>query len=156
MTEMVDSDGILGNEFYVVLDHIHRYQADINLDEFVLQKSKERFYMLKNDCQQNLNVYRTFEMVKMSQYLRYIELYDTDKPTVKTCITIDDNFQANIVVHGVQLPKSHVIWNTPGLPIKYLKKTSCSEAAHSCIMLPSLHWKPRIRIPEQFAHWLLW
>ncbi|VDI50818.1 Hypothetical predicted protein [Mytilus galloprovincialis] len=69
MTEMVDSDGILGNEFYVVLDHIHRYQADINLDEFVLQKSKERFYMLKNDCQQNLNVYRTFEMVKMSQYL---------------------------------------------------------------------------------------
>ena len=121
IVERVDSDGLLGHEFYVVLNCIHRYQPHINLDEFVIEKSKERFEMLKKECQQDLNVHGSFELVKTSKYVRYVELYDTDKPTVKTCITIKDNFQADIVVHGVQLPKSHAIWDTPGLPMKFIR-----------------------------------
>lgn len=38
---LVDSDGVSGNEFYVILDHIYRYDPNMNLDEFVREKIAE-------------------------------------------------------------------------------------------------------------------
>ncbi|XP_052064341.1 uncharacterized protein LOC127704353 isoform X2 [Mytilus californianus] len=122
--DMVDSDG---HQFYIALDHSYLYQPNINLIEFVLEKSKDMFDMLKKDCQKNLNEHGPFELVKSSKYVRYVNLYDTDNPTVKTCITIYANFQAEIIVHGVLLPKSHAIWDTPGLPIKFLSTQHVQE-----------------------------
>ncbi|VDI77629.1 Hypothetical predicted protein [Mytilus galloprovincialis] len=153
--DMVDSEG---HQFYVALDHSYLYQPNINVVEFVLEKSKHLFDMLKKDCEQNLNEHGPFELVKRSKYVRYVDLYDTDNPTVKTCITFYDNFQAEIVVHGVQLPKSHAIWDTPGLPVKFLSTQHVQELLRTaschqvCIGNPEPDFQMDLPFPGYYSN----
>ncbi|XP_052106005.1 uncharacterized protein LOC127738702 [Mytilus californianus] len=129
-TEMVDSDGIFDNEFHVVfLDHVYCQRPYVNFGELVCERTRERlerertrerFINLKEECKLNLTEHANFELVKRSKYLRYVELYDTEIPTIQTCITIYENFRAEIIVHGQKLSDNHAIWNTPELPSEFV------------------------------------
>ncbi|CAG2200246.1 unnamed protein product [Mytilus edulis] len=125
--DMVDSEG---HQFYVALDHSYLYQPNINVVEFVLEKSKHLFDMLKKDY----------------------------NPTVKTCITIYDNFQAEIVVHGVQLPKSHAIWDTPGLTRQVLSTQHVQELLRTaschqvCIGNPEPDFQMDLPFPGYYSN----
>ncbi|XP_063398098.1 uncharacterized protein LOC134683025 isoform X2 [Mytilus trossulus] len=153
--DTVDSEG---HQFYVALDHSYLYLPNINVVEFVLEKSKRLFDTLKKDCEQNLNEHGPFVLVKNSKYVRYIDLYDTENPTVKTCITIYDNFQAEIVVHGVQLQKSHAIWDTPGLPVNFVSTQHVQELLHTasyhqvCIGNPEPDFQMDLPFPGYYGN----
>lgn len=128
--EMIDSEGKFDNEFYVVyLDHVYCQRPYVNfgelvyvrtLERFEQERTRKRFNILRDECKINLTGHANFELVKKSKYVRYIELYDTENPTIQTCITIYENSGVEIIVHGQKLSDSHSIWKTLVLPSEFV------------------------------------
>ncbi|XP_063427878.1 uncharacterized protein LOC134711282 [Mytilus trossulus] len=135
--EMIDTDGIHDNEFYVVyLDHVYCRLTYVDFGELVYvrtlekyehERTRERFNILKGECKINLTGHANFELVKKSKYVRYIELYDTENPTIQTCITIYENSGVEIIVHGQKLSDSHAIWKTLVLPSEFVEIEQVQE-----------------------------
>lgn len=49
MEELMDSDGCMANEFFVILDKPHKYSENDDLDEFVLNERVRQFSILKQE-----------------------------------------------------------------------------------------------------------
>ena len=116
--EKKDSDGFEANEFYVVLDKVYRYEPDCDLDVYTCSKTEEyqssMYENLKERCK-NEEI-KNFTFLKTSSYIRFIQVYDSESPTVKLCVTIRNDFSVGITVHGQELPSSHEIWTR--IPLK--------------------------------------
>ena len=67
-----------------------------------------------------------FSFLGSSTLIRYIQVYDSESPLVKMCVSIRKDFSVGITVHGRELPASHEIWyRIPSRCLKFedLRKT---------------------------------
>lgn len=137
--ETTDSDGMSGEEFFVVLDKVYQYQPTVDLDAFV---NGIRYSNLKSKCK---TMNEKFLLVPNSTYIRYITLYENmDGVTIQSCSTIREDFTADITVHKTKLSADHLIWNN--LPSKFTSLKSIEKllkavsSLNVCIGNPEPHF----------------
>ena len=144
--EKTDSDGVSGHEFYVILDQVYQYQPDINLDDFVKQHN---FSAFKKKC--NDTVFNNFTFVNTSKYIRLIEVYDNiEYPSIKTSITVNQNFDVDVVIHDQKLSTTHIIWTTCRQKINCLPDLQNLVQQLSmfnvCIGNPEAHYQDKLPV----------
>ena len=118
--ELLDSDLCSANQFYVVLDKIYEYDPNKDLDSLVSHKQKQRYFTL-DEALSSVNV-GNFLKTKDHDRIRFVHLYNSDNPGIKTCVTILPNFTADVKVHRISVSKNHRLWS--GLPCVYVHASS--------------------------------
>ena len=118
--ELLDSDLCSANQFYVVLDKIYEYDPYSDLDNFVSDKQRQRYSIL-NDTLSTVNV-GNFLKTKDQDRIRFVNLYNSENPGIKTCVTILPDFTADVRVHRISISKNHRLWF--GLPHAFVHASS--------------------------------
>ncbi|XP_046570699.1 uncharacterized protein LOC124278912 [Haliotis rubra] len=119
LEEAIDSDGCSADEFFVILDTIHQYHPDINLDEFVdgiLQYHRYQQYLtLKKELLHHADELGNFTILRNKrEEVNIVQCYDSDVAAVHLSVVIKPSFAATIYAHRHHIGPNHEFWI--GLP----------------------------------------
>lgn len=100
-----DSDGFSADEFYVVINKPVKYSVEDNVDSIIEREQTKAFnHLLEHSYRSNFTKFRG------SSSLRLVQIYDSDIPKLKLCVSVNRDFCVKIAVHDKLLPSSHMIW----------------------------------------------
>lgn len=128
-SEVTDSDLMTGHEFYVILDKPYRYHHTVNLEDFVENLCTGVIYSRLKTELESCN-HPAFVNMPNSNYIRYIQCYDSDDPKVKMSVTVMPNLTADIHVHGIKLSRNHDIWKD--MPVLFWSKKNIWKLLNTC------------------------
>ncbi|XP_046564014.1 uncharacterized protein LOC124272836 [Haliotis rubra] len=119
LEEATDSDGCSADEFFVILDTIHQYHPDNNVDEFVdgiLRYHKyQQFLTLKKELFQHVDDLGNFTIARNKrENITIVQFYDNDVGSVQLSVVIKPSFTAAIYAHRRDIGPNHEFWI--GLP----------------------------------------
>lgn len=103
--EVEDSDGFAADEFYVVINKPVRYSVEDNVDIIIEQERTKAFNRLLEHTYRN-----NFTKIRGSNSLRLVQIYDSDIPRLKLCVSVNHDLCVKIAVHDKLLASGHVIW----------------------------------------------
>ncbi|XP_067658990.1 uncharacterized protein [Haliotis asinina] len=116
--EATDSDGCSADEFFVILDKVHQYHPDNNVDEFVviLQYHRYQQYLkMKKELLQHVDELGNFTIARnQRENITIVQFYDSDLGSVQLSVVIKPSFTATIYAHRRDIGPNHEFWI--GLP----------------------------------------
>ncbi|XP_048241342.1 uncharacterized protein LOC125374488 [Haliotis rufescens] len=117
--EAMDSDGCSANEFFVILDSVHKYHPDNDLDTFVdgiLQYRKYQLFLsLKKELFRHADELGEFTILRNKrEEVNLVQCYDSDVAAVQLSVVIRPSFEATVYAHRRDIGHDHELWI--GLP----------------------------------------
>ncbi|XP_046334103.2 uncharacterized protein LOC124116707 [Haliotis rufescens] len=117
--ETMDSDGCSANEFFVILDRVHKYHPDNDLDNFVdaiLQCRKYQLYLsLKEELFKHADELGEFTILRNKrEEVNLVQCYDGDVAAVQLSVVIKPSYEATVYAHRHDIGHDHELWI--GLP----------------------------------------
>ena len=114
MSELEDTDGFRAHEFYVITDFgVRKCNPTDDTDDIRSKTVENLYHELNTELNDSNNaVWTSTGYFKCdTRILKFVDLYDTELPGVRSIVTIDREWNVTINVHRKALPESHAVWN---------------------------------------------